>query len=186
MSWSKVVDTGIGIGADRQHLVFDKFVQADGSTTRRYGGTGLGLAISKSLVELMGGIMGIKSDGENRGTTVYFSLPLWREEGAAPAAHAEALDDRIEGSPGDPLVLVVEDDNVFRKFVTALLQRGGYRTVEADHAESGGCWCGACAPRSWCWTTRSPARTAPRSAPAGTWRSAWPASPRRVTSRSCS
>jgi len=133
----EVVDTGIGISADRQHLVFDKFVQGDGSTTRRFGGTGLGLAISKSLVELMGGIMGIKSDGENRGTTVYFSLPLWREEGAAPAAHAEALDDRIEGSPGDPLVLVVEDDNVFRKFVTALLQRGGYRTVEADHAESG-------------------------------------------------
>ena len=132
----EVADTGIGISADRQHLVFDKFVQGDGSTTRRFGGTGLGLAISKSLVELMGGIMGIRSDGENRGTTVYFSLPLWREEAPAPAPHAEALADRIEGSPGDPLVLVVEDDNVFRKFVTAVLQRGGYRTVEADHAES--------------------------------------------------
>jgi PAS domain S-box-containing protein len=132
----EVLDTGIGISADRQHLVFDKFVQADGSTTRRFGGTGLGLAISKSLVELMGGIMGIRSDGENRGTTVYFSLPLWREETSAPVPQADALADRIEGSPGDPLVLVVEDDNVFRKFVTAVLQRGGYRTVEADHAES--------------------------------------------------
>jgi PAS domain S-box-containing protein len=132
----EVVDTGIGISADRQQLVFDKFVQGDGSTTRRYGGTGLGLSISKSLVELMGGIMGIKSEGENRGTTVYFSLPLWREESPAVEAESEALADRIEGSPGDPLVLVVEDDNVFRKFVTAVLQRGGYRTVEADHAES--------------------------------------------------
>jgi len=132
----EVVDTGIGISADRQHLVFDKFVQGDGSTTRRFGGTGLGLAISKSLVELMGGIMGIRSEGENRGTTVYFSLPLWREEASAPTPQPESLADRIEGSPGDPLVLVVEDDNVFRKFVTAVLQRGGYRTVEADHAES--------------------------------------------------
>ena len=132
----EVVDTGIGISADRQHLVFDKFVQGDGSTTRRFGGTGLGLAISKSLVELMGGIMGIRSEGENRGTTVYFSLPLWREEASAPTPPPESLADRIEGSPGDPLVLVVEDDNVFRKFVTAVLQRGGYRTVEADHAES--------------------------------------------------
>jgi PAS domain S-box-containing protein len=132
----EVIDSGIGISADRQHLVFDKFVQGDGSTTRRFGGTGLGVAISKSLVELMGGIMGIRSDGENRGTTVYFSLPLWREEASTPAPHPETVDDRIEGSPGDPLVLVVEDDNVFRKFVTAVLQRGGYRTVEADHAES--------------------------------------------------
>jgi PAS domain S-box-containing protein len=132
----EVVDTGIGISADRQHVVFDKFVQADGSTTRRYGGTGLGLAISKSLVELMGGIMGIRSEGENRGTTVYFSLPLWREESPATETQSDTLADRIEGSPGDPLVLVVEDDNVFRKFVTAVLQRGGYRTVEADHAES--------------------------------------------------
>src|SRR5262245_1353887 len=132
----EVTDTGIGISADRQHLVFDKFGQAAGSTTRRFGGTGLGLAISKSLVELMGGIMGIRSDGENKGTTVYFSLPLWREEAPAPVPHPESLADRIEGSPGDPLVLVVEDDNVFRKFVAAVLQRGGYRTVEADHAES--------------------------------------------------
>jgi PAS domain S-box-containing protein len=132
----EVTDTGIGISPDRQQLVFDKFVQGDGSTTRRYGGTGLGLSISKSLVELMGGIMGIKSEGENRGTTVYFSLPLWRDEADEPAPQSDALADRIEGSPGDPLVLVVEDDNVFRKFVTAVLQRGGYRTVEADHAEA--------------------------------------------------
>src|SRR4029077_14439534 len=52
------------------------------------------------------------------------------------AQHTESVADRIEGSPGDPLVLVVEDDSVFRQVVTAVLQRGGYRTVEADHAES--------------------------------------------------
>ncbi len=132
----EVEDTGIGIAAGRQKLVFEKFVQADGSTTRRFGGTGLGLAISKSLVELMGGIIGIHSDGEGQGTRVYFSLPLWREGAEAVPASIETAADRIEGASGDPLVLVVEDDAVFRKFVTAVLQRGGYRTVEADHAES--------------------------------------------------
>ncbi len=132
----EVEDTGIGIAAGRQKMVFEKFVQADGSTTRRFGGTGLGLAISKSLVELMGGVIGIHSEGEGEGTRVYFSLPLWREGAAAVPASIETAADRIEGAVGDPLVLVVEDDAVFRRFVTAVLQRGGFRTVEADHAES--------------------------------------------------
>ena len=131
----EVVDTGIGIAPDRQHLVFDKFVQADGSTTRRFGGTGLGLAISKSLVELMGGVMGVQSDGENKGTTVYFSVPLWRDEDTATENPTDADQARIEGSPEHPLVLIVEDDGVFRRFVATVLQRSGYRTVEADHAE---------------------------------------------------
>ncbi|HEV2105858.1 MAG TPA: response regulator [Candidatus Eisenbacteria bacterium] len=132
-----VVDTGIGIPADRQKLIFEKFVQADGSTTRRFGGTGLGLAISRSLVELMGGIIGVHSDGEGRGTRMYFSLPVWRDESpAVPNEHGEASE-RIEGPAGGALVLVVEDDPVFRRFLTAVLQQHGYRTVEADHAEAG-------------------------------------------------
>ncbi len=134
----EVEDSGIGIAASRQRVVFDKFVQADGSTTRRFGGTGLGLSISKSLVELMGGIIGIHSDGEGRGTRVYFSLPIWRETGETPQTPIESGSDRIEGASGNPLVLVVEDDTVFRRFITAVLQHGGYRTVEAEHAE--GAW----------------------------------------------
>jgi CheY-like chemotaxis protein len=132
----EVEDTGVGIAAERQKLVFEKFVQGDGSTTRRFGGTGLGLAISKSLVELMGGIIGIHSEGENRGTRVHFSLPLWRDDQSPAAPAPAAADVRVEGAVGDPLVLVVEDDTVFRRFVTAVLQRGGYRTVEAETAES--------------------------------------------------
>jgi len=134
----EVEDTGIGIAASRQKMVFDKFVQADGSIIWRFGGTGLGLSISKSLVELMGGIIGIHSEGEGQGTRVYFSLPIWRDSGEAPVVAATSGPDRIEGSAGDPLVLVVEDDGVFRKFITAVLQHGGYRTVEAEHAE--GAW----------------------------------------------
>jgi PAS domain S-box-containing protein len=130
----EVQDTGIGIAPSRQKMVFEKFVQADGSTTRRFGGTGLGLAICKSLVELMGGIVGIHSDGEGKGTRVYFSLPVWRGEVEEPVTNG-AADDAVAGEAGRPLVLVVEDDRVFRRFVTAVLQRGGYRTVEAEHAE---------------------------------------------------
>jgi len=133
----EVQDTGVGIPPDRQKLIFEKFVQGDGSTTRRFGGTGLGLAISRSLVELMGGIIGVHSEGEGHGTRMYFSLPLWRGEPALPdesdAAHGA---ERIEGVTGGSLVLLVEDDAVSRRLMTAVLKHSGYRTVEAENAES--------------------------------------------------
>jgi len=135
----EIVDTGIGIPKDRQGVIFEKFMQADGSTTRRYGGTGLGLAITRSLIELMGGVIGVESQ-EGRGTRMYFSLPIWRggEELPTPSESGESLlPDLISGPPGGALVLIVDDDSVFRRFVTALLQQRGYRTAEAAHAEAG-------------------------------------------------
>ena len=132
----EVVDTGIGIPADRQKVIFEKFVQGDGSTTRRFGGTGLGLAISRSLVELMGGIIGVHSDGEGRGTRMYFSLPVWRDAPVADPGQTPA-NDCIQGPAGGALVLIVEDDPVFRHFLTHVLQQNGFRTAEADHAEAG-------------------------------------------------
>jgi CheY-like chemotaxis protein len=132
----EVVDTGIGIPADRQKVIFEKFTQADGSTTRKYGGTGLGLAITRSLVELMGGIIGVQSDGPGQGACMYFSLPIWNDEEESRPAEGEH-GDRIEGPAGGQLVLIVEDDAVFRRFLSALLHAHGYRTVEAPNAEVG-------------------------------------------------
>ncbi len=132
----EVVDTGIGIPADRQKVIFEKFTQADGSTTRKYGGTGLGLAITRSLVELMGGIIGVQSDGPGQGALMYFSLPVWNDEEEACPVEGEH-NDRIEGPAGGQLVLIVEDDAVFRRYLTALLHGHGYRTVEAGNAELG-------------------------------------------------
>ncbi len=113
-----VRDTGIGIPADKQQLVFEAFRQADGSTTRRYGGTGLGLAICRQLVERMGGRLWLESE-PGRGSTFSFTLPVGVPAHGAGAPPAERLD--------GVRVLVVDDNATNRRVLVEMLDRRGAR-----------------------------------------------------------
>lgn len=131
-----VRDTGIGIPLEKLDLVFDKFTQVDGSSTRSRGGSGLGLTISRRLVEMMGGAMSCESDGEGRGSTFHFTLPVYREgEHTANNMDEAAAGLEVQGDPAHPLVLVVEDDPIYRRYLCDLMHKRGYSTIWAGTAD---------------------------------------------------
>ena len=134
-----VEDNGIGIRPEFLPYVFDRFRQADPSTTRRYGGLGLGLSIVKNLVELHGGSVRVKSPGENLGSTFIVSLPISHvrtddsREGQRTVA-AEPLG-TITLPPLDNIrVLLVDDESDGRELIARILENHGAIAACASNA----------------------------------------------------
>jgi len=128
-----VTDTGVGISPEAQKVIFDEFVQGDGSTTRRHGGTGLGLSIVRKLVELQSGAITVVSE-PGSGSTFTFTVPAWASPPAAEpeprSRHDHALS---QGIPGRA-ILVVDDDEGVRQLITRHLEQEGFTTVQAGNA----------------------------------------------------
>jgi PAS domain S-box-containing protein len=131
-----VADTGIGISPGRIDALFSPFVQADASTTRKYGGTGLGLAISKQLVEMMGGAIHVDSV-EGRGSTFRFTALLESVAPRTPAGPPPGLTAPLARTPSEPRaarILIAEDNATNRLVALAQLRMLGY---QADTACNG-------------------------------------------------
>ena len=125
-----VTDTGIGLTPEQMGKLFQDFVQADASTTRKYGGTGLGLAISRRFCQMMGGDISVASEPGN-GSVFTIHLPANAEEiAAAPLVSTKAQNIVPQGDA--PLILVVDDDLTVREVVGRYLERAGFSVVTAD------------------------------------------------------
>lgn len=123
-----VVDKGIGLSPEEQERLFQPFVQADGSITRKFGGTGLGLSISKRLVELMGGNIGVES-GKGEGSTFWFVVPL------EPRSEAPVLSTKDELK--DVRVLIIDDEPHAREIIHNYVVSWGMQNGSANSAKQG-------------------------------------------------
>lgn len=154
-----VTDTGIGIPAEKQQLIFEAFQQADGSTNRKFGGTGLGLSISKMLVGMLGGEMKLVSE-QGKGSTFYVYIPVehksnQKEESTGISVPStvespvkemnhplfseenKVADDRETIRPNDRVLLIVEDDIQFAKILLDMAHEKNYKAVVATQGDTG-------------------------------------------------
>ena len=128
-----VIDTGPGVPAQTQALLFTPFSQGDSSTTRRFGGTGLGLSICSELARLMGGRAGLVSV-EGEGSTFWAELPL---PGAQPTTPAPGQEDEELDQLHGARLLLVEDNPVNMMIAAAMLERWGMTVTQATDGRAG-------------------------------------------------
>jgi PAS domain S-box-containing protein len=124
-----VRDTGIGIPADKLQIIFERFMQADSSPSRKYGGSGLGLAISKGLVELLGGRMWAESIVD-KGSVFYFTIPFISVNRKAEVRQ-ESRQHRVQNSWEGKLFLIAEDDKFSYKFLEGFLKQTKASVIRA-------------------------------------------------------
>jgi len=131
-----VTDTGIGMSQDQIDRLFQDFMQADASTTRKYGGTGLGLAISRRICQMMGGDIAVRS-ALGRGSTFTIRLPARVGEQHAPvkriARHPRRAAAPVEGA----LILLIDDDEIVRDVMGRSLEREGFSVRHAAGGKDG-------------------------------------------------
>ncbi len=129
-----VCDTGEGIAADFLPHLFDRFRQADGSTSRTHGGLGIGLSIAKQLVEMQGGSIEARSEGLGKGAFFVVSFPAYRDPLALPNVQSPGLE--LTDLPHDSLdgirALVVEDQPQMLDIVRRILEEHGAEVVAVD------------------------------------------------------
>lgn len=125
-----VADTGTGIPRDKLAQIFDKFTQADGSISRRFGGSGLGLAITKHLVDIQQGTLDVTSEA-GKGSIFTLRIPVKVPAITQPAVVAAPPQVTVQIETGNAVILIVEDNIVNQKVVKGLLRRRGYRMETA-------------------------------------------------------
>lgn len=125
-----VTDTGLGIDPEVLPFIFDRFRQADGSITRRFGGLGLGLSIAKYIVEMHGGLILAESDGLNEGARFTVDLPV-EDAATAESGPVHMMDAMASADLTGVRVLIVDDDEASRNMVARALAEFGAETSTA-------------------------------------------------------